>query len=85
MDPMEAMYPRSMKLGLKPVGEGFDSLELKKALGPERFNALMKGVESVFCCNHAKYPEGHDMAGHEVHCVYARDLEKFLEAESCQH
>jgi hypothetical protein len=45
-----AMHPFSSALGLKVIhaGPGFDSLELEKALGKERFAALMKEVTQVF-------------------------------------
>lgn len=75
-------FPLSADLGLEPVdaGPGFDTLELEKALGEERYSALMNKVKQVFCCAHALYPEDHALAGREVHCVYAADLEDFLKA-----
>lgn len=78
-----AQYPLSAALGLKVVdaGPGFDSLELEDVLSPDRFAMLMNSVQQVFCCNHAKYPKGHEHAGYEVHGVYAADLEKYLESE----
>jgi len=77
-----AMYPLSAKLGIEVVdaGPGFDELELENALGEKRFAALAKTVKSVFSCNHAKYPAGHQLAGYEVHCFYAKDVEAFLKA-----
>ena len=81
------MFPRAHALGLRIIdaGPGFDELEVEAKLGPERFAALMKGVKEVFCCGHASYPEtkadSHRIAGYEVHCIYARDLEAFLTQE----
>lgn len=78
-------YPKSCALGLKPVdaGPGFDMLELEKALGKDHYAALVTFLsdKSVFCCKHASYPKEHALAGYEVHCCYAYDLEKFLEAK----
>lgn len=97
MNNLNVFYPRAMALGLKvqDAGPGFDELEVEAKLGPDRFKKLMQGVEEVFVCNHAHYgktdsgvaePTGddcktHRLVGYEVHCVYLRDLEKFLTAE----
>jgi hypothetical protein len=51
---------------------GFDSDDVLAALGQSRFNNLMAGVKSVFSCGHRL------KNGVEVHCVYAADLESFL-------
>jgi hypothetical protein len=76
-----ARYPKSVALGLRPadgIHPGFEDVEVEKALGPERYKALMKGVQQVFCCGHRHYGAGHPRAGYEVHVVYADDVEKFL-------
>lgn len=76
------MYPMCSQLNLRVVdaGPGFDELELLASLGQARMDALKAFAKSVFSCNHAKYPEGHDLAGYEVHCFYASDVEEFLKA-----
>lgn len=78
------MYPLCAALGLPIVhaGPGYDVLDLEAKLGPGRFAALMKTVKEVFCANHRAYPQDHELAGCEVHCVYARDLETFLSEEA---
>lgn len=97
MNTLAAMYPLSSALGLRVIdaGPGFDELELEAALGLERFQKLMAGVKEVFCCGHAHYgkdfpevnpntpsePATHRLRNYEVHCIYARDLEKFLSQE----
>lgn len=87
MNTFPMMYPHCAALGLRVIdaGPGFDELEVEKALGPERFAALMKTVKQVFCANHAKYsetvPNSHRIQGYEVHCIYAEDLENFLAKE----
>jgi hypothetical protein len=84
-----AQHPRSTKLGLKPVTEhpGYDMEEVQKALGGSfsKFQAFMAD-KSVFVCGHRIAPHTYtDGDGRqitvdaEVHCVYASDLEKFLE------
>lgn len=80
-------YPLSANLGLKVVdaGPGFDSIELREHLGESRMNALMDRVvsnSSLFVCGHAAYPDDHEHAGREIHCVYAADLEAFLQSEA---
>lgn len=81
------MYPRSAALGLRFVGlgehdhEGFDSGDVATALGDEKHEALKAEIaqtSSMFVCGHRNYPEGHNWAGSEVHCYYAKDVEAFL-------
>jgi hypothetical protein len=81
-------YPLSYALGLRPVSangadyEGFDQDAVESALGTDRFNKLMAQITNVFCCGHRHWPADHPEShkrGCEVHCVYARDLEAFLE------
>lgn len=81
-DGFKAMYPRSVALGLSPASNGdgiqfggFDQEEVEKALGEDRFQKLMAGVKHVFSCGHRV---GDD--GAEIHCIYAHDLESFLQA-----
>ena len=80
-------FPRSTALGLEPVSDGtaehpgFDSDEVRQKLGEKKFNALMSTVRAVFCCGHRTHADDHPdkvVAGTEVHCIYAADLEKFL-------
>lgn len=80
----EIKYPKSsaLKLPVVDAGPGYDILTLREALGETRLNALIDSVDSVFCANHAKYPKDHELCGYEVHCVYAQDLETFLETEA---
>jgi len=77
------MYPLSaaLKIPVIDAGPGFDTLDLRAKLGPTRFNNLMAGLEQVFVANHRKYPDSHELAGYEVHCVYVSDVEKFLQEE----
>jgi hypothetical protein len=82
------LFPRCSELGLELVSTdgasehaGFDIDEVKAKLG-SRFDDFMSTVNTVFSCGHRiweeKHPEEHKR-GCEVHCVYAGDLEKFLE------
>lgn len=80
-------FPRSVALGLEPVSDGtaehpgFDSEEVRRKLGEKKFTELMGMVRTVFCCGHRTHPDNHPdkiVAGTEVHCIYAADLEKFL-------
>ena len=82
-------FPRSTALGLEPVSDGtaehpgFDADEVRHKLGEKKFNKLMEQVRAVFCCGHRTHPDNHPdqaLAGTEVHCIYAADLEKFLGA-----
>ena len=82
-----SMYPLSHALGLKLVSvdgydhEGFDVDEVEKRLGPQRFAALLAGLKNVFSCGHRKWPGNHPdpiRRNCEVHCVYASDVEAFL-------
>lgn len=73
--------------------EGFDERDVMYRLGPDRFDELMVRVasdSSVFVCGHDVYPEPMAVpdgvearpqmpAGAEVHCLYAKDVERFLE------
>jgi hypothetical protein len=84
----KALYPKSIALGLVPVVSGpgqhvgFDCIEVAKALGAERYAALAATLKHVFVCGHARYPADYpNLAGTEVHCIYAADLERFLEQE----
>lgn len=64
--------------------EAYDSEELRAVLGPERFGKLMGEVKDVLSCGHRLHPADHpdpNFAEAEVHCVWARDLERFLQAE----
>ena len=85
MYPLAAELARGSKdlpsLQIVHAGPGFDVLDLEAKLGPERFTKLMASVSQVFCCNHRSYPEKHELAGAEVHCVYVADVERFLERE----
>ncbi len=77
-------YPHCAALEIIPVihaGPGFDVLDLEEKLGKDRFQKLEAKLTRVFVANHRHYPEGHALAGYEVHCVYAEDLEKFLAQE----
>jgi hypothetical protein len=95
-DRFEMMYPRCSRLGIPVVdhGPGFDCLDLQSVLGDSRYQALMKSVKTLFCCGHRTYPQHHsdphfctqdggnlNIGGTEVHCVYATDLEVFLQSE----
>lgn len=85
-------HPLSTKLGLEPVATGkdmrnfsdivqqpfFDIDEVAAKLGAERFEFFMTGVKEVVSVGHRTWPEGHDFAGCEVHCIHAADLEAFL-------
>ncbi|HEY6249135.1 MAG TPA: hypothetical protein VI685_04195 [Candidatus Angelobacter sp.] len=80
-------FPRSTALGFEPVSDGtaehpgFDAEEVRQKLGEKKFKELMGAVRTVFCCGHRTHPENHPdkaLAGTEVHCIYATDLEKFL-------
>lgn len=85
------MYPRSAALGLRFVRtapneehdhDGFDGEEVNKALGDARYAVLMELVaerSSVFVCGHREYSADHELKGCEVHCLYAKDVERFLE------
>jgi hypothetical protein len=78
----QATFPKATALHLHPASSGdnehpgFDGEEVEKALGSERFLRLMAGVTNVFVCGHRANDQGH-----EVHCIYAADLERFLESE----
>jgi hypothetical protein len=83
-DRFRTMFPKATELGLHPVSSGgdsqhhgFDSEEVEKALGSDRYKRLMAGVTNVFVCGHRSNDQGH-----EVHCIYAADLKRFLESES---
>lgn len=82
-----SMYPLSHALGLKLVSvngydvEGFDVDEVEKKFGPRRFAALLVALKNVFCCGHRNWPDNHPdplRRNCEVHCVYACDVEAFL-------
>jgi hypothetical protein len=77
------MHPLSAALELPVIdaGPGFDVLDLEARLGPTRFNKLMAGLKQVFVANHRTYPDGHELAGYETHCVYVEDVEAFLTRE----
>ena len=81
----KAMYPKSVALGLRPVGNdqishpGFDERDVDLALGV-RYDAFTAGVKEVFVCAHDNYADG-PRKGTEVHCYYAADVEKFLEGK----
>ncbi|HEV7674393.1 MAG TPA: hypothetical protein VGQ12_07675 [Candidatus Angelobacter sp.] len=88
---LESRFPRSLALGLEFVASkgsdafhlAFDSEEVRAKLGEAKFNQLMGGLKEVMCCNHRSHPADHPderLAGTEVHCIWADDLEKFLEA-----
>jgi hypothetical protein len=78
-------FPHTQSLRIVPVThehgyhEGFDIEDVEGLLGPARFAKLMQTVKVDFVCAHRVYPAGHPQAGCEVHCIYAVDLEKFLE------
>lgn len=86
-------YPVTRTLKIQPVGwgdrgangglhDGFDIDDVQSALGPVRFKLLTSGLKQVFCCGHRNWPTSHadpNKAGAEVHCIYASDLERFLE------
>lgn len=85
-----SMYPLCHSLGLRPVSvrgndyEGLDIDEVEKKLGAQRFASLQVGLREVFCCAHRTWPADHpdlNRRGCEVHCVYARDLEEFLQKQ----
>ncbi len=75
-------YPRCQALNLAFVSngpgeyEGFCLEELAKVI-PDQVEALNAFLadKHVFCCGHRTDPNGP-----ESHCVYAADLEAFLEA-----
>lgn len=79
----QALFPKCHELGLDMVqGLGFDVDQVQGKLGTH-FDTFMQGVKTVFCCGHRTWPDTHTeelKRGAEVHCVYAGDLEKFLEA-----
>jgi hypothetical protein len=77
------MYPLSAALEIPVIdaGPGFDVLDLEARLGPERFGKLIASIDRIFVANHRKYPDGHELAGHEVHCCYGKDVEAFLAKE----
>lgn len=97
MSTFPLIHPHAHALGLRVIdaGPGYDELEVEAALGPVRFASLMQGVKQVFVCGHASYPAEcfkgdvnkpenaptHRIAGYEIHCIYARDLEAFLSQE----
>lgn len=79
----KALFPKCHDLGLEVVqGLGFDVDQVQEKLGAH-FDSFMAGVKNVFSCGHRtwsdQHPEEHKR-GAEVHCVFAGDLEKFLEA-----
>jgi hypothetical protein len=88
----KARYLHSTFLGLEPVTTGhdlrnfsdivqhpfFDIDEVAEKLGPKRFEHFMTGVKEVASIGHRTWPEGHEFAGCEVHCIHAADLEAFL-------
>jgi hypothetical protein len=85
--PFHDMFPLCAALHLPLVGSatanhpGYDEEELEVKLGPERFAKLQKSLTEVFCCGHRHYAADHPTrAGCEVHCIWAKDLEKFLQA-----
>lgn len=95
-DRFEQMHPRCARLGIPVVdhGPGFDCLDLQGVLGADRYQKLLKSAKALFCCGHRNYPEHHTdpsfatedggplkLEGTEVHCVYAADLEAFLQSE----
>jgi hypothetical protein len=83
MNNFALMYPLAAALGLPVIdaGPGFDMLDLAAALGLERLAQLIDSLDRYFVANHRKYPDDHEFAGKEVHCVYAEDLEAFLAKE----
>ena len=90
---LRSIYPLSYALGLRPVSvagnehEGFDIDEVAAALGNERFAQLEKGLTQVFCCGHRCWPADHaekHKRSAEVHCIYAYDLEAFLQDSKMQ-
>ena len=85
-----SMYPLCYALGLRLVSvdgyqhEGFDIDEVEKKLGAGRFTVLQPGLKEEFCCGHRNWPFDHSdpyRRNCEVHCVYARDLERFLKEQ----
>lgn len=87
----QLMYPRSTALGLEPVEStsgnevaGFDLDAVAARLGETRFQNLMAGLKEDFVCGHRAHPPDHPeerLRGTEVHCLWAKDLEAFLDQE----
>lgn len=79
----KALFPKCHDLGLEMVaGLGFDVDQVQEKLG-DHFDTFIGGVKELFSCGHRNWPDNHPeetKRGAEVHCVYAGDLEKFLEA-----
>jgi hypothetical protein len=87
---LRSKYPASYALGLRPVSldgnehEGFDIDAVEEKLGADRFKSLVAGLKEIFCCGHRNWPADHPephKRNCEVHCVYARDLEVFLDGK----
>src|SRR5262249_52767638 len=81
-------YPLSYALGLRLVSvegndlEAFDIDEVEKRLGAQRFASLIASIRRVLSCGHRTWPSDHPdplRRNCEVHCIYAQDLEEFLE------
>lgn len=79
----KALFPKCHDLGLEMVaGLGFDVDQVQAKLGTH-FDMFMAGVGNVFSAGHRNWPADHPeeaKRGAEVHCVFAGELEKFLEA-----